>query len=449
MNNTSFKINWLNIILIKEFQNYLELELLKELSLVSKIVRARSMPKLFSYIQLFDYDFSYKFNDNIFIEYFNSTEISVLYREASKEVKEFRKALSIENGLKDIDFIFKNIKKFVKRFYLAYMGKAGYYIFPLVYKFENLTTLILRSCIIPYNGFYNMRETLPNLKHVELTFVTLSKLSNKPISSNELSFPPNLSYLEFYHCNIFNTDLLSDPYEFLFNKEAINITRNSFSLPAILAPNLKSFVLFGNNALEGSTEAFLDINPGLESFKIENYSLNLNKYLNKVKNLEIDSIISFNNTDVYPTLNNIKKLVINFEKLDYYEDIKKFALLCPNLEELHFKNTLCDSFQASIDTFLAPTLKNLPHLKTLQLFITNHEVLDISNLSRIENLIILAPSTTLFNLNFENCNELRSIEFNVYSGDIHTEEFNGKFNSFDEWIFEFGENNIKGYNINY
>jgi hypothetical protein len=449
MNNNKFKINWLNILIIKEFQNYLELELLKEVGLVSKVVRARSMPKLFNYIQLFDYDFSFKFVDNIFIEYFNSTEISVLYKGASKEVEDVRKSSNIENGLKDINFAFRNIKKFVKRFYLAYMGKAGYYIFPLLGMFENLSTLILRSCIVPYKGFYNMSENLPNLKHVELTFVTFTKLPNESISLNELSFPSNLSYLELYHCYLYNTDLLSDPYEFLFNKKSISISRNSFSLPAVLAPNLKSFVLFGNNALDTSTENFLDINSGLESLKIENYSLSMNKYLNGLKSLEIDSITGFDATIVYPTLNHINKLVINFEKVDYYNDIKKFTMLCPNLEELHFKNTLCDSFQASIDNFLTPALKKLPRLKTLQLFTTNHETLDINSLSYIENLVMLAPSVTLFNLIFENCTELRTIEFNVYSGDINTEEFNGKFNSFDEWMFKFYENNIKGYHIDY
>jgi hypothetical protein len=46
------ELNWLNVIFNKEFQNSLDIKDFKEISLVSRVVREKLTPSLFSNLQL-------------------------------------------------------------------------------------------------------------------------------------------------------------------------------------------------------------------------------------------------------------------------------------------------------------------------------------------------------------------------------------------------------------
>jgi hypothetical protein len=103
--------------------------------------------------------------------------------------------------------------------------------------------------------------------------------------------------------------------------------------------------------------------------------------------------------------------------------------------------------QSSIDNFLVPVLSKLNQIKTLELLLTTdeNEILDIKKFSNIESLIIETESSTIFNLNFYRCKNLKKVEFVSYTLDVNTQDFKNKFRSYENWVFKFSENTITGY----
>jgi hypothetical protein len=166
--------------------------------------------------------------------------------------------------------------------------------------------------------------------------------------------------------------------------------------------------------------------------------------------LELDVITQLNTNSIIPSLEHIEKLSINIVNPECYENIKLLCLLCLNLEYLSFYMGDSEYVKDSIDSFLLPLVLSLPLLKTLKLvFGSSRDDLDFTKFSNIESLIIDTESFTILDLNFETCAKLKKIELISYLGEVNTQEFKDKFNSYKNWSFKFCSNSIKGYKINH
>ncbi|KXN66020.1 hypothetical protein CONCODRAFT_73961 [Conidiobolus coronatus NRRL 28638] len=376
----NFEVNWIYVILLKDFLNYLELEVLKE---------------------------------NILIIYLTP---SYVITSRNKE-----DGWSIERGLSDFTYGLKNIKSFATSFQCINLSKAGYYLFSILNNMDKLVVLNLRLSAVPYSSFIKLGELLPNLKDVELFRVTFMKLSNDNYLHNSFNFPPNLRTLKAIKCNLFNIEILPTPRQFLFKES----TQNS------------------------SLEEFLEVNPELKSLRITLFHSRIVSRLPFLTNLEFDTLCHFDNTTNIPSLENVKKLKINYLSSRHYENIKNLCLLCPNLEYSHFKIAADVYFQPCVDNFLTPTLSNLAKLKTLQLAILTNgeEYLDVRKISNIESLIIETKSCRISDCIFRCHSNLRNVVFKSKDGKISSQEFKDKFNGYRNWLFKFDNKTITGHKI--
>ncbi|KXN66686.1 hypothetical protein CONCODRAFT_11420, partial [Conidiobolus coronatus NRRL 28638] len=210
MNNS--ENNWLNVVSIKEFQSNLGLNLLKEISMVSKLTREKLNPLLFKNLEL-SLD-SIKFSSNVI-----SIAYDMQYHYSNYNYSTLRDENNgcIENSLNEYINTINDIKKYTRSFYLMYNRRAGYYLYPIVKVFDNLTELKIFICDFPFDALADIGKTLPNLNRLELEDVDLIKSITDTISESDIIFPPKLSYLKIFQVQVITTTLLSDPYEYLFN----------------------------------------------------------------------------------------------------------------------------------------------------------------------------------------------------------------------------------------
>jgi hypothetical protein len=442
--NSNLKINWLNIIFNDDLLECLELESIKEISLVSKLVREKLKPRLFKYLELSANNYDFKFKNNIFIEYIQGYLNRVPINRTYNNAKIDQKIALIESGIGEFNCSVLNIKKFVKSFRLSDTHKAGYYLFHLSTIFINLTNLNLRSCIIPYNEFSKLGESLQSLKSIQLTQVNLAKVLDDDLNQHTFKFSPYLDTLEVYQCCVINLQLLSDPNELIFI-ENTRIMYSYFDLPMVSVPSLKRLTFFGNGLADNGYKTFLDSNPSLVSLKVEYLDLSVIKNLRSLNSLEIGTVTKIDSMIQSHALECVKVLKINNLCTIYYQNIERLCLLCCNLEYLKFSVSY-EGFQHAINGYLERIVSKLQKLKTFHLLFSHieGENLDISIFSNLESIIIESESSTLMNLNFEVCEKIKNIKLISINSKIDIQQFKDKFSSYDNWDWNFSFYIIKG-----
>ncbi|KXN66675.1 hypothetical protein CONCODRAFT_168190 [Conidiobolus coronatus NRRL 28638] len=302
--NKKSEVNWLYIISIKEFQSYLELDLLKEISMVSKLMRGKLKPLLFKSLVL--NLFSIKFDSNaISIAYDNQKLLSECDYTTLRE--EYNG--DIEDSLNDFYIAINDIRKYTKCFHLDNNLNFWYYLYPLINIFDNLTDLQIRRCSIPYKAFINIGKTLPSLKMISFDCVYLTKSPTDIISSIDMFFPPNLTCLKIRELKVVTSFQLSYPYDYLFNRN-FSSDYEDFTLPKISILSLKRLDYLCWSEQNHIVEDFILANPNLDSLLIRCYKLNISSSINSLKSLDIDDNISFNSIDQDFKLNSINTLAI-------------------------------------------------------------------------------------------------------------------------------------------
>jgi hypothetical protein len=442
--DNNFRVNWLNIIFNAEFKNYLNLSVLIEISMLSKITREKLRSIIFKNqklkVKVIKND-----SDDIYLDYdigFGSlvNEFNNLKHENSH---------CIEEAFNEFAFDAKQIKKFCKSFYLNRADKAAYYLFRIINIFDNLTDLKLKFCDIPFYEFTNIGITLPKLLSLSLDGVNLVKSPTDAISASDIVFPSNLACLKIYSARIITTELLSDTYQFLFNNERSQYSYENFTLPKVSLPSIKQ-LCFLPKGEDGGLEEFIEVNPSLESLFSRMRNLNIINGLNSLKILGIDDRANFINIERNSTLDSINTISFSTTNIYILHNIKILCELCPNLAELEIRyDGLITETRVLIEYFLTPALPSLYQLKTLRLInIPNYEdsqILDFTNFTQIEKLELLM-FRSLSNIEFYNCQNLNQIEFVSYPDKI-TNEFKEKFINYKSWKFEFNLYGVKGYKI--
>ncbi|KXN66678.1 hypothetical protein CONCODRAFT_80417 [Conidiobolus coronatus NRRL 28638] len=435
--------------------------------MISKLFREKLKPLIFGHIGLYPKDFVTEFKNNIFSEYFKYEGYGEKNYTISSEVKNFR----VDNGLKGLDLTLTGIKQYAKKFDIGHVNKAGYFLLPsLLNSFCNLTELKLTNCYIPYMEFIKLEKYSANIRQIELYGVLLTKLSTESISFDDFVLPPKLCYLSISYCDMADSDLITNPYEFLFN-DSTRFSVSNFIFPKVKVRSLLELVFFDNSMEDNGLKKFLDLNPNLESLKLNLFHSSMVDRFCSLKRLEINSVASFSDSAHITPLKSINKLKIKMAHVNYLNDnrdLKTFCTKFPNLRELDLKLYISVSLQALTNEFLVEALCNLPKLKTLKLHIVQdfsrsfyssinsngnydseytdgeEEILNITKFSNIENLYLKSNSDIILNTNFQECKSLKQIVFYASSETVNTEEFIQKFKGINNWDFKFKYSTIKG-----
>ncbi|KXN69129.1 hypothetical protein CONCODRAFT_18564 [Conidiobolus coronatus NRRL 28638] len=446
-NDNNLNINWLNVIVIKEFQKYLNLNSIKELSLLSKLFRLKLSPKLFDTIKL---DRELKSINSDYESYFKVKEITVLNNLVKSGVKEVHYRQYVDKLLNDIKHRLQGIKSFVSSIEFRYLEHLGYFLFPIFTNFENLEILDLYECTIPYSILINLGKLFPKLKKIELGSVLLVKLPTDSAHSENFLFPPNLSCLNISKVKATEQDDLFNPYERLYIEY---FPRNSyrFSLPRIALPNLLELDYDGDDEDDSDLEEFSNINPNLKSLKVQFFHLDREYNLNSLEYLDVGYVECYDDEVKFATNHNLNELKLLVEGDFYFENVTKLCLLCPNLVKLNLCLVCIDDFQQAFDEFLIPILSNMPKLKTLELELIaeEDEILDITNFPYIETFILFSDEPNILNVKFARSENLRNIEFkcNYFDCDYYRDEFRKLCRKTKNWKFTYSEDLIKGYKL--
>ncbi|KXN66683.1 hypothetical protein CONCODRAFT_11416 [Conidiobolus coronatus NRRL 28638] len=252
--------------------------------------------------------------------------------------------------------------------------------------------------------------------------------------------------MEIWECAVYNTKLLENPYEFLFNEKSEESTVDTYILPKVSVPSLTRLGFFHSKMQDSDIREFLKVNTGLKTLSIKPECINLVGELTALKNLRLDGFTCFQESTQVPTIESIEKLEITGFELDII-NANVFSLLCPNLIEFKLNSEL-DYFQGTIDQFLVPLLSSLKMLKTLILNIEGiDDRLNINELNQMETLRLSLSSIAILNLDFESCGNLKKIVLSTTTDPVNTKKFREKFSNYKNWKFEFSERFVRGYKL--
>jgi hypothetical protein len=460
-------INWLNIILNTDFQNAVQVKTLVEISMVSKLVREKLKPIIFKSIEIIARNI--KFESNVFsiaikqVEYykFRSNFANIVFdgQEILPEfdyqaLKEKHKG-SIQESYNEYDIALKFIKKFSKHFRLEEAKSAGYYLYPIINGFENLTSLDIVGCNIPFTTFADIGKLLPKVNKLKMSTVNLVKSSTDIIESTDIYYPPKLTNLTIEVIQVVTTDLLMDPYEYLFNTKANNYSYEHFIMPNHPLPFLKRFRYRPSSRIKGfyirenlGVEEFLDANPKLEILTVSDYNLKMNSSLSSLKYLHVEDYICFNSISNISNLDSIDTLIFCLNKFENTKNFMKLCKLCNNLVELFlYKIGLYTNHQALIDDFLIPALPNLSKLKILKLsYIYNSQfpkIFDFTKFTQIEELELLEFGS-ISNIKFDSCKSLKRVKF-YFQED--SSKYMEELSNYEGWTFKCEGHKIFGKKI--
>jgi hypothetical protein len=439
------EINWINVITNSEFQTCLDLNILKEISMVSKLTREKLNPLLFNNLEL-----------NLKYIKFEFNALNIGHKKLCSDTEDGYEALreesncSVEDSLCDFVIALNNIKKYTESFNYDSNYNSGYYLYSLISLFDNLTELKIYSCDVPFSAFADIGKALPNLNRLELENLNLIKSTADIITEKDITFPHNLSYLKFFRVCIFTTDLLLDAFKFLLERKRDNFEH--FTLHKISIPSLKHLDFWTNGERAYQVEEFLYINSNLESLSTSYYNLNITDRLNSLKSLSVDEFICLSNIGQDFRLDSINNLEFSID-FDSYKIITKLCQLCqlcPNLVNLKLSlYYYVKDYQYTIDKHLVPALSSLQHLKTLVIIYEHgdkNEILDFTKFSQIEKLKITFLYKSVLNVKFDSCKSLRRVEFITHYDTING-DFIREFNKYNNWKFKFGKCTVNGYKL--
>jgi hypothetical protein len=448
MNNSEFnKIDWINIVNFKIFQDCFNLKALQDLSMLSKHTRSKLNPILFKSIQIIT---ERKFIDGYVVKNFNSKACTDLNNILNSDEDEAQKNLSVQNSLSNINTEIRDIKYFANSLYIYDMKRSGYYLCQIITNFTNISILKIHCSTIPYSIFQKLGEYFPMLKIFDLYKTVLSKYLTDSNDSNEIILPPNLINLSIWHADVTDISILSDPYKTVFNNSSYD-ARTEYSLPKIHVPSLKNLQFLRCTSKDSGLEEFLEMNSNLEHLNIDTFSPEMSKSFTSLKSLNLEQVDMFENLQNLTVLHSIKTLKISIEDQYHYEKLEKICLMCPSIEFLRFSTSNFGYYGEVFSTYLVPTLKKLPNLKTLELSIDVEdrelELIDINQFPQIENIIFEADDLFYLKVCFEKNRNLKKIEFSASVCDIDKQDFLEKYGSYTEWEFKFHDSRVIGVKI--
>ncbi|KXN64704.1 hypothetical protein CONCODRAFT_14097, partial [Conidiobolus coronatus NRRL 28638] len=243
-------IDWTLVLITTSVRLYLTKTDLINLSLTSKLLRSKIIPKIFDNLVI---------NDQILLrqsEYFMHnqepkfgnlsylTNIWVIGKNGFSADLAFKET-QIDPFIKIANFQLKSVGSYFKSLSFECLGNVCYFIQPLACEFQNLRTLSFIMCTISLTELNSIFEKLTKLEAVELSYVHLIKSPDSNSTENIL-FPQSLSSLTYNYNKSDTTNFpLKKPLEFLTNNYKIN-NRSAHPLLPVHLPNLHKLHYISN-----------------------------------------------------------------------------------------------------------------------------------------------------------------------------------------------------------
>lgn len=378
-------IDWINVIILNEFNRYLNNDSLVELSLVSKILRKKLSPKLFNSVKFTDSDFSSdisyfglrpdcrqnKFSNEI-LQKFNSSE-SFLNYSNKREYKD----LVVDPYLESYKGKFEPYSKYVKALTLYALKEPLYYLVDLVRLATNLNSLYIDTGFMLLKEFQTVLDGLKNLKSLKINNVTFVAFKTGKLCIEDISPPKSLKSLILHDTKLITRRYKKGAYQLLFEKFCIDPE------PLIIALDH----LPGLEYLEYKTEfytgnfigKFLRINPQIKKLGVSLTTLILDltdkDYFSANRTISLISSndsLALSNNALYTKLKNITAFEYSTSQSIQPDT---FSRIFSSLENLRYLTINLDQYNSNINA-LETVICNLRLLKVIWLK-TNSSALEI------------------------------------------------------------------------
>jgi hypothetical protein len=452
-------VDWRDIITIPEFIEKLEFEDLKKVSLLNKFSRFKLNPILFTNVQFNRRNFKIYLNNsenNLLWEYFNCLAKYSSRKHIDSLDYSCYKDFKVEYALTEIRDQLNEVKHLIKNFNYSSIEDAGYYMFPILNTFKNLTSLELIYCTIPLTKFNELSNSLKKLKSIQLYHCKFIKLPADEFSLEDIQFPSKLQSLTLFECQLCSNSLLSNPYNLLFDK-ANSSQYEPFIIPPTSIPTLLKLVFFPNSLEDGGLNQFLKSNPQLENLRfkscyLDQFKLDHFENTQSLKKLEFTYQYESKNTEELkiPTLSSIKELEFEAISLETMSNVQNLCLSSPKLATLSFIMVIDEDYTPILDVITNSIVPSCPSLKNLDFYIFGHsrEILNFSKLVNVEVLSVEAELDTILSIEFASSNSLKSVHLIYWEDELISDTDKEKFKSLNnEWKFEFRKQHIKGYKV--
>jgi hypothetical protein len=245
------EINWVFILTIKEFRDYLSINDKAQLSLLNKASRAKLNPIIFKSINLRLNIVKYNAFNSYSSKGVSSLDQMVLNFKANcSKVKSYVNYLTID------------------RLFNIYKLPSIHFIFP------NLTSIKILKNSIHLSAIATSFEKLNNLKAMELDHATILNFQNSNDAEALLKLPDSLTTLKLTECYIINNNLKNDPYKGVYNFSNETITKKCFDMMDQYFPNLFSYYISGYNSIRNQRLInFMYRNPTLKTITLTRCTL--------------------------------------------------------------------------------------------------------------------------------------------------------------------------------
>jgi hypothetical protein len=378
-------IRWDGIFILYELIQYLSNIEFIEISSLNKLLRKKLKHKAFYKINLYS-EFLFKFPT-----YFYSDEFEV-ENEAGDElvaIKSFQRK-RINPFIKDLVNGFNSFNLHFKHISFDRLGRAAYFIFPIISKFNHLTSLSINECDISLKGFNKLMLKLCKLEYLSLKVVNLVILEEeRPLNAVNL-LPKTLKELQLGCIYLSKALNNNNPYKYLFNDESESLD-TEYQTSTKRLPNLKKLKLTDHNCFEYRYMAkLLRTNRQLTHITLSCYYLSAEivRPLRDSRNInEVTIILNSDSDSFYRNLNlkpltSVNSLSITQIASNQHRKVNNIVKLCPKSTKLHI------SMDCYYSELIEQILEKLDQLKDLELEVKDFtfDEFDLSIFSNIETL---------------------------------------------------------------
>ncbi|KXN66931.1 hypothetical protein CONCODRAFT_11099 [Conidiobolus coronatus NRRL 28638] len=336
-------IQWELVFLFQEIKDKLSLYDLIEVSILSKLLRDKFKPLIFTCIEINEQKLSNRCN--YFIDkdgnlpVINSSVIDRFLGTSKVFNSEIEfKAAKINPFTNSIKIEFNSYCQYSKEIILINIGKPCFYIFPLISLFINLTKLKLVECTVSIKDFNICISELKNIEVLELVKAEFIETTEKDTIVKSIKLPVNIKELSWFDNILTSPFDQSLAYEFLSKR--ISISSVKFDPPAIHYQELKKLKPPFNVKHPLFLIPFLQINPQLTSISVpyDNINVSLIKYLSTNPTitelcLDFQNIKRFRPMNFNPNLPYIKTLYLLNFNVNHYDSVCSFIKSCIDLDE--------------------------------------------------------------------------------------------------------------------
>jgi hypothetical protein len=337
-------VQWELVFLFQEIKEKLSLYDLIEVSMLTKLLRDKFKPLIFTRIEINHEKLSDRYN--YFVEKdgkppaINSSAIDKFLNTSKVSNSEIEfKATKIDPFINSIETEFNSYHQYSKEIKLINLGKPCFYIFPLISLFINLTKLKLVECTTSIKDFNKCISELKNIRVLELVKSEFIEIAEKDSVIKNISLPANIKELSWFD------NILTSPFNqslaFEFLSKRISISSVKFDPPAINYPELKKLKPPFNVKHPLFLIPFLRINSQLTSISLpyDNINISLIKYLStnpKITELCLDfqNIRRYRPMNFSPSLPFIKNLYLLNFNANHYDSVCSFIKSCIGLDEV-------------------------------------------------------------------------------------------------------------------